>query len=170
MKKMSRRVAEIKECEADISRMKGYRHDVWCRDYIERSEGTNWSYIIICGGDRVSELDEEFMREHGKRVMVREIEGMPHTVLKIRNGLVDALLRAKNLKTFHRCLTRVLPDRVLRRYHYDLWLAAHNLAARCARMMELQNRRSGSPRATETAMTVFGNTSIRAAAKFYGKL
>ena len=163
-----RREDEIREKSREIRDGKRYDFHRWMDAFIIPSRHKNWSYIVLCGGDKTRELNVSFLAARNKRVYVEDIDGTPHTVVKVRNGLVESLARASNLRSFFRCLTNMVAEADIRRFHYDLWLAAHNLEAKVERLKEIQTRSTHRP--TETEREVFSNNTIRAAARHYGQL
>lgn len=138
-KKMKNR-SDKKECQElmrQIRARKAYRYDLWCAENLKPSPLPGWDYIVLAGGDRREQLSPGFLAVHGKRTSVVELDGAPHTVLRVRTGLAESLRRARNLRTFWYCLSRIVPERDLKQYHYDLWLHSHNLEANVSRLREL---------------------------------
>lgn len=103
--------------------------------------------------------------------MVVDIDGAPHTVLRVRRGLLDSLMRTKDFRKFFRFLANLIPPVDLKKFHYELWLAAHNLEANIRRLNELHDRTS--PKKDGVAREVvgiFANNTVREGAKHYGSL
>lgn len=163
-----RRGREIRELEATIHSRKRYRYDLWCRDFILPADNPNWAFIVIAGGDERERLDPEFVATHGKRVKLLEVDGVPNTVVKVRSGLCDSLRRAGNLRAFYKCLTSVLSEADVKRYHHPLWIAAHNLEANIGRLRELQTRSFRPKDAVGREVDgIFAGNTVREAAKHY---
>lgn len=102
------------------------------------------------------------------RCRVVEIDGVPHTVIEIRDRFIPILERAKNLRGFYSLLSHKIADADLKKFHYDLWLNAHNLESKVKRLHDLQTRNIRRP--NEVEWDVFSNTSLRTAARHYGNL
>ena len=166
------RKCEIHELQHTIHSRKRYRFDIWCRDFILPSPHPNWEYMVIAGGNVLDRLDSGFLETHRKKLRVIEVDGIPLTVLKISRGLTTALKRAKNLRSFYRGITHIIPDGEMKKYYYDLWLAAHNLEANITRLRELQTNsvpaRDEIGKGVDAALRADG--TIRGAASHYGKL
>lgn len=162
------RVAEIKEKERAIRKDRRYNFRNWLRDFIVPSNRDGWKYMIVSGGDVLGKLNHNHSPLTKKRCKVVNIDGVPHTVLEVRNRFIEALERAGDLRAFYRAISSIaLDDNDIRTYHYDLWLAAHNLEARLERLRELQ-RRGSHPAVKPEGLKYTPNK--RDAARHYGVL
>lgn len=167
---MKKRKNEIQELQAEIYRRKNYDYRGWCKGFIVQSPSPNWSYLLIAGGDKRAEVDAAFLSANSRRLKVVEVDGVPTTVVQIKNGLVEALKRSASLRTFYRCLTHIVAESDIKRWHYDLWLNAHNLEARIKRLQELQRPSAQKDGIGREIEGMFSNNNIREAAKHYGSI
>lgn len=157
-----RRNAEIQEKEREIRKSKRYDFRRWMRDFIIPANKPGWNYLLISGGDVRDKMQIGFSDLTKSRCKVVDIDGVPHTVLELRDRFLPLLERARDLRGFFSILSHKIAEVDLKRYHYDLWLAAHNLNAKVERLGELQTR--NIRRQTETEREVFAHNSIRDAA------
>ena len=163
-----KRLRELRELERSIEKRKRFDPVEWCRSFCHPTENNRWFYIVISGGDVLDRLTSA-TRE--KRVMVVDIDTVPHTVVKVKAGIVDSLRRAKNLRTFFRCLSTIVSAEDLRRYHGMLWVEANNLEANIRRVNELQKEPSAKKDGVSREVgVIFANNSVRSAARHYGNL
>ena len=163
-----KRNEEIRELQCSIHDRKQFNPAKWCEGFCIPSASPNWYYIIISGGDVVDRVKCLCAK---RKLMVIDIDNVPHTVVKVRVGLVDALRRAKNLRSFYGCLSKIIAPEDLKTYHNGLWVAANNLNANIKRIQELQKRTS-APRdgIGREVCGIFSNNTVRDAAKHYGCL
>ena len=163
-----KRAAEIREKERQIREEKQYDFHQWMKDYIVPADRRGWNWLLISGGDVRDKMQLGFSDLTRSRCRVVEVDGVPHTVIELRDRFIPVLGRAKNLRGFYSLLSHKIADADLKRYHYALWMAAHNLEAKVERLYELQRNIILKP--TETEREVFTNNTVRTAARRYGKL
>lgn len=158
-----KRAVEIREKEREIREGKKYDFRQWIKDFIIPADKRGWNWLLISGGDVRGRMRLDFSDLTRSRCKVVDVDGVPHTVLELRDRFIPILERAKNLRGFYSLLSHKIAEVDLKRYHYDLWRAAHNLEAKIERLGELQRR--DIRRMTETERDVFARNTIREAAK-----
>lgn len=158
-----KREEEIREKEREIRKGKKYNFRQWMKDYIIPADKDGWNWLLISGGDVRDKIQLNFSDLTRNRCKAVEVDGVPHTVIELRDRFIPTLERAKNLRGFYSLLSHMISDVDLKRYHYDLWRAAHNLEAKVKRLGELQRR--DIHRMTEAEREVFAHNTIREAAK-----
>ena len=163
-----KRAEEIREKMREIRKGKRYDFREWMRSYIIPADKKGWNWLIIAGGDVREKMQMGFSELTMHRCKVVEIDTVPHTVLEIRDRFLTMFERARDLRGFYSLLSHKIADGDLRKFHYDLWLNAHNLESKVKRLHDLQTRNIRRP--NETERDVFSNTSLRTAARHYGNL
>ena len=158
-----KRVREIREKEREIREGKRYDFHQWIKDFIIPADKRGWNWLLISGGDVRDKMQLDFSDLTRSRCKVVEIDSVPHTVIELRDRFIPVLERSKNLRGFYSILSHKIAEADLKRYHYDLWRAAHNLEAKVERLGELQRR--DIRRTTETEREVFAHNTIRDAAR-----
>lgn len=158
-----KRAAEIREKEREIQEGKRYDFHQWIKDFIIPADKRGWNWLLISGGDVRDKMQLDFSDLTRSRCKMVDVDGVPHTVIELRDRFIPVLEKAKNLRGFYSVLSHKIAEIDLKRYHYDLWRAAHNLEAKVKRLGELQRR--DIRRMAETGREVFAHNTIRDAAK-----
>lgn len=158
-----KRSEEIREKMREVREGNRYNFRAWLKAFVIPAKKPGWRWILVSGGDVRGQMHLDHSPLTRRRCSVVEIDGVPHTVIEVRDRFLPVLERAKSLRTFFSLFTtQVLHGDDVKRFHYDLWLAAHNLEAKVKRLGELQRRDIRKP--TEVEQEVFSHNSIRAAA------
>lgn len=159
------RIREIHEKEREINKCKKYDFRGWLRAFVIPSGKKGMNYLLVAGGDVRSRMNLGYSDLVKNKCSIVSIDGVPHTVITISDGFLALFKRARDFKAFYKLVTNYIADEDIRKFHYALWLAAHNMNAKISRLAELQKRSVRKP--TETERAVFANTSVRASARHY---
>lgn len=86
------------------------------------------AYFAICGGDRRNEISM-VTDEKKSHLVVRDIDGVPHTCIKMYLRNLRSFQWAKSAKAVYGALNQWITDETIKRFFYDVWLKNHNYDA-----------------------------------------
>lgn len=162
--------AERSSIEREIRAMSRYNHHAWMRRNIVKADKRGWNWIVLSCGDVRDKMDLGFSNVTAHRTRFVEIDGVPHTVIEVRDRFLPILERAKGLREFYSMMCHMISAADIKRFFYDLWVAGNNIEAKARRATELT---TGEPRrmtATEREVSSVFSEGLRAAARHYGTL
>lgn len=99
------------------------------RDDWEGSKG----YLILHGGDVTSKVVMANPELRKKHLVVRDIDGIPHTCVKTGRGWLKSLIRSKIITQLYSLMTQMLAEADVKEFFYDVWLKHNNYEAGCER-------------------------------------
>lgn len=98
-------------------------------------------FLIISGGDVRGRIIGNVKDEKDKVFILREIDGIEHTVLKCRIRYLKYLKKFREAGALMSALTQFLSENDIRTFFYDIWLTAHNENAKRSQRTEFNRYR-----------------------------
>ena len=135
-------------------------------------------YMILHGGDVAKRIvqqlhaDKEFQSKNEGYLEVLDIDGVPHTVCKVRLAFKEAVLKTRKISQLFGLLNQHLTEGDIKWIFPEIWRRYHNLKAKKAQRRSYNEYRAAVNRgeaAPKPEYTPHGET-VRAAARHYGML
>lgn len=113
----------------------------------------NRAYLILGGGDITDKIVMKSPELKKSHLLVRDIDGCPCTVLKMKPRFLKALRKSGMACRMYMLINAWLTEGDIRLCFYDLWLKYHNFMAAKVNRRELNDIRVGRKHGKATKMT-----------------
>ena len=167
------------QMERKTRRMNRFDTEAFCRYRLYPSPEEGFKYLLISGGDVRGRMNLHHTKYLEKDVLFVQIEGVPHTVLKMSDRAVLFLKKAKTLRAFYNSFRSILAETDIRQYFYDIWVMGQNINAQIANQTELYRQNEARRNGTSTKKDAVASQvkefsrsidTVRKAARAYGVL
>ena len=151
----------------------------FCRARIYPSAEEGFKYLVIAGGDVRRRMNLQHTKFLEQNVLFVDIDGVPHTVMRMSDKAVWYLTKAKTLKGFYNSFRSILAESDIRQFFYELWVAGTNILAQLQRQTEFYRQREAERKGTakkpdpvsgQVRGIVHSVSTVERAAKVYGIL